>query len=135
MGELNMKYTYPVMFEYDDGKISVKVPDIPGCFTFGDTIAEAIEMVEDAMAMMLAHYEDHHQVIPKPSDISKIKIKNGFVNYVIADTDAWRKQFSEKAVKKTVTIPAWLNYKAEEAGVNFSQELQNALKQRLQIAL
>ena len=49
--------------------------------------------------------------------------------------DAWRKQFSEKSVKKTVTIPAWLNYKAEEAGVNFSQELQNALKQRLQIAL
>ena len=61
-----MKYTYPVMFEYDDGKISVKVPDIPGCFIFGDTIAEAIEMAEDAMAMMLAHYEDHHQVIPKP---------------------------------------------------------------------
>ena len=92
-------------------------------------------MAEDAISMMLAHYEDHRQQIPEPSDISKIKIKNGFVNYVIADTDAWRKQFSEKAIKKTVTIPAWLNYKAEEAGVNFSQELQNALKQRLQIAL
>jgi len=72
-------------------------------------------------------------VIPKPSDISKIK--NGFINYVVADTDAWRKQFSEKAVKKTVTIPAWRNYKAEAAGVSFSQELQNALKQRLQIGL
>ena len=130
-----MKYTYPVLFEYDDGKIGVRVPDISVCFTFGETITEAIEMAEDAIAMMLAHDEDHRQQIPKPSDISKIKIKNGFVNYVIADTDAWRKQFSEKAIKKTVTIPAWLNYKAEEAGVNFSQELQNALKQRLQIAL
>ena len=130
-----MKYTYPVIFEYDDNKIGVRVPDISGCFTFGETITEAIEMAEDAIAMMLAHYEDHRQQIPKPSDISKIKIKNGFVNYVIADTDAWRKQFSEKSVKKTVTIPAWLNYKAEEAGVNFSQELQNALKQRLEIAL
>ena len=128
-----MKYTYPVIFEDDDGKIGVRVPDISGCFTFGETIAEA--MAEDAMSMMLAYYEDHRQQIPKPSDISKIKIKNGFVNYVIADTDAWRKQFSEKSIKKTVTIPAWLNYKAEEAGINFSQELQSALKQRLQIAL
>lgn len=130
-----MKYTYPVIFEYDDGKIDVRVPDISGCFTFGDTITDAIEMAQDAMAMMLAHYEDHHQTIPKPSDISKIKINNGFVNYVIADTDAWHKQFSEKAIKKTVTIPAWLNCKAEEAELNFSQELQNALKQWLQITL
>lgn len=129
-----MKYTYPVVFEYDEGKIDVKVPDIAGCFTCGDTITDAIEMVQDAMAMMLAHYEDHQQAVPKPSDIATIKTKTGFVNYVIADTDAWRKQFSKKAVKKTVTIPAWLNYKAEEAGVNFSQELQNALRQRLKIS-
>jgi len=65
-----MKYTYPVIFEYDDDKIGVKVPDISGCFTFGETITEAIEMAADAMAMMLAHYEDHRQAIPKPSDIS-----------------------------------------------------------------
>ena len=130
-----MKYTYPVIFENDDGKIGVRVPDISGCFTFGETVTEAIEMAEDAIAMMLVHYEDNNQAIPKASNILDVKIKNGFVNYVIADTDAWRKQFSEKAVKKTVTIPAWLNYKAEEAGVNFSQELQNALKQRLKIAV
>ncbi|MEL3905555.1 MAG: type II toxin-antitoxin system HicB family antitoxin [Treponema sp.] len=130
-----MKYTYPVIFENDDGKIGVSVPDISGCFTFGETITEAIEMAEDAMSMMLAHYEDNNQEIPKPSDISKIKTRNGFVNYVIADTDKWRRQFSEKSVKKTVTIPAWLNYKAENANLNFSQELQNALKAKLQIAL
>ena len=75
-----MKYTYPVIFEYDEGKISVRVPNISGCFTFGDTITEAIEMAQDAMAMMLAHYEDHQQEIPKPSDISKIKTKNGLCN-------------------------------------------------------
>jgi len=126
-----MKYTYPVIFEYDGGKINVRVPDISGCFTFGDTVTEAIEMAEDAIAMMLVHYEDNKQVIPKPSDISKIKTENGFINYIIADTDAWRKQFSEKAVKKTVTIPAWLNYKAEEAGINFSQTLQQGLKEVL----
>ena len=127
---------YPVIFHKSiEGGYVVVFPDFDYGATEGKTLEEAIEMAEDAIAMMLAHYEDHRQQIPKPSDISKIKIKNGFVNYVIADTDAWRKQFSEKAIKKTVTIPAWLNYKAEEAGVNFSQELQNALKQRLQIAL
>ena len=127
---------YPAIFHKSiEGGYVVVFPDFDYGATEGKTLEEAIEMAEDAIAMMLAHYEDHRQQIPKPSDISKIKIKNGFVNYVIADTDAWRKQFSEKAIKKTVTIPAWLNYKAEEAGVNFSQELQNALKQRLQIAL
>ncbi|EMB24221.1 type II toxin-antitoxin system HicB family antitoxin [Treponema denticola] len=130
-----MKYTYPVIFENDDGKIGVRVPDISGCFTFGDTVTEAIEMAEDAIAMMLAHYENNNQAIPKASNISDVKIKNGFVNYVIADTDKWRRQFSEKSVKKTVTIPAWLNYKAETANINFLQELQNALKAKLQIGL
>ena len=130
-----MKYTYPVIFENDDGKIGVRVPDISGCFTFGDTVTEAIEMAEDAIAMMLAHYEDNNQAIPKASNISDVKIKDGFVNYVIADTDKWRRQFSEKSVKKTVTIPAWLNYKAETANLNFSQELQNALKAKLQVGV
>lgn len=133
--EAEMKYTYPVIFENDDGKISVSVPDISGCFTFGDTITEAIEMAEDAISMMLVHYEDNNQEIPEPSNLSAFSAKSGFVNYVIADTDKWRKQFSEKSVKKTVTIPAWLNYKAENANLNFSQELQNALKAKLQIAL
>ena len=130
-----MKYAYPVIFKNDDGKIGASVPDIPGCFTFGDTITEAIEMAADAMAMMLVHYEDNNTAIPKPSKLSDVKVDDGFVNYVIADTDRWRKQFSEKSVKKTVTIPAWLNYKAENANLNFSQELQNALKVKLQIAL
>ena len=100
-----MKYTYPVIFENDDGKIGVRVPDISGCFTFGETVTEAIEMAEDAIAMMLVHYEDNNQAIPKASNISDVKIKNGFVNYVIADTDKWRRQFSEKSVKKNCKMP------------------------------
>lgn len=126
-----MKYTYPVIFEKDGKQISVSVPDIPGCFTCADSISEAIEMAEDALAMMLAHYEDNRQAFSPPSAIENIKAKNGFVSYVLADTDAWRKQFSEKAIKKTVTIPAWLNYRAEAAGINFSQTLQQGLKKAL----
>ncbi|WP_428771404.1 type II toxin-antitoxin system HicB family antitoxin [Treponema sp. HNW] len=126
-----MKYTYPVIFEKDGLQISVSVPDIPGCFTCADTIPQAIEMAADALAMMLAHYEDNKQSFSPPSPIENIKAKDGFVSYVLADTDLWRKQFSEKAVKKTVTIPAWLNYKAEAAGINFSQTLQQGLKKAL----
>jgi antitoxin HicB len=122
-----MKYVYPVIFEDDDGKIGVSVPDIPGCFTFGDDMPEAIAMAEDAIAMVLASKEDDKEPIPAPSKITDIKT-DGTVSLVLADTDEWRKQFDNKAVKKTLSIPAWLNKKAEAAGINFSQVLQDALK-------
>lgn len=122
-----MKYVYQVIFEDDDGKIGVSVPNIPGCFTFGDDMPEAIAMAEDAIAMVLASKEDDKEPIPAPSKITDIKT-NGTISLVLADTDEWRKQFDNKAVKKTSSIPTWLNKKAEAAGINFSQVLQDALK-------
>jgi predicted RNase H-like HicB family nuclease len=122
-----MKYVYPAIFENDEGKVGVTVPDLPGCFTFGDDMADAIEMAQDEIGMMLASMEDDKESIPKPSRIEDIKTK-GTVSLVLADTDEWRKQFDNKAVKKTLSIPAWLNKKAESAGINFSQVLQDALR-------
>ena len=125
-----MKYVYPAIFEDDDGKIGVSVPDIPGCFTFGDDMAEALLMAEDAIAMMLVQYENEGQSVPVASSISDIKT-DGIVSLVLADTEKWRKQFDNKAVKKTLTIPSWLNSLAEKAGINFSQVLQEALQAKL----
>jgi len=125
-----MKYLYPVVFEDDEGKIGVSVPDIPGCFTFGNDMKDAVEMAQDAISMLLADMEDSGKKIPEPSDIKTIKTA-GCVSYVLADTDAWREQFDNHAVKKTLTIPAWLNKKAEHAGLNFSQILQDALKKAI----
>lgn len=125
-----MKYVYPAIFEDDDGKIGVSVPDIPGCFTFGDDMAEALLMAEDAIAMMLVQYENEGQSVPVASSISDIKT-DGIVSLVLADTEKWRKQFDNKAVKKTLTIPSWLNSLAEKAGLNFSQVLQEALQAKL----
>jgi len=125
-----MKYVYPVVFEDDDGKIGVSVPDIPGCYSFGDDMAEAILMAEDAIAMMLVEYENAGQSVPVASSISDIKT-DGIVSLVLADTEKWRKQFDNKAVKKTLTIPSWLNSLAEKAGLNFSQVLQEALQTKL----
>lgn len=125
-----MKYVYPVIFEEDDGKIGVTVPDIPSTFTFGDDMADAIYMAEDVIAMMLAGYEDEGKPVPEPSKIEDIKT-NGIVSLVRADTDEWRKLVDNKAVKKTLSIPSWLNKKAEKAAINFSLILQDALCQKL----
>lgn len=126
-----MTYVYPAVFEQaEEGGYIVKVPDIPDTFTQGDDMAEAIFMAEDVIAMMLADYEDAGKPVPAPSRIGDIKT-DGVVSLVRADTDEWRRLVDNKAVKKTLSIPSWLNAKAEKAGVNFSQILQEALCKRL----
>ena len=129
-----MKYVYPAIFIEDDGKIGVDIPDIKGCHTFGDNLTEAMEMAKDALEMMLVSYEDDNQDIPAPSKMKDIKA-DGFVSYVLADTDEWRREFDSKAVKKTLSIPSWLNFRAERADINFSQTLKEALCQKLGVSL
>lgn len=128
-----MKYVYPVIFtEDEDGKIAVEVPDIPNCFTFGDNMADALDMAKDVMEMLLVEYENDDKQIPEPSNINEIKT-DGIVSLVKADTLEWRKTFDNKAIKKTLSIPAWMNKKAEKIGINFSQVLQEALLQKISL--
>ena len=84
-------------------------------------------MAEDALSMMLASYEDDGEIIPEARTLAEIRKDDSEVSYILADTDEWRKRFDNKAVKKTLSIPSWLNKKAEKAGVNFSQVLRDAL--------
>ena len=127
-----MKYVYPAVFtplKNDEG-YDVCIPDLPYCRTCGDNLADAIEMAEDAASMWLWDAEGKQETIPPPS--LKLEHKTPqFVNYVKADTDAYRKEHDNRAVKKTLTIPAWLNAEAEKAHVNFSGILQSALIERL----
>ena len=89
-------------------------------------------MAQDALAMILVYHEDHDNPIPDSTPIEKVEVpENGVVSLVLADTDQWRRTYENKAVKKTLSIPAWLNAKAMKAGVNFSQVLQEALISRL----
>lgn len=133
----DMKYVYPAIFEDDEGKVGVTVPDIPSTFTFGDDMADAISMAEDVIAMMLVlDYEDEGKPAPEPSSVKDIeRTTDGVVSLVMADTDEWRKRADSRAVKKTLSIPSWLNRKAEKASINFSQVLQDALCQKLGVAL
>ena len=122
------KYVYPAKLSKDDGHLMVEFPDIPNCFTEGDTLVEALELAEDALSMMLADREDKGQDIPVPSEAAKLVCGVGeTVALVKADTLEYRRRTSAKAVKKTLTIPAWLNAAAERHGVNYSQLLQEAI--------
>ena len=130
------KYTYPAVFtEEEEGRYSVLFPDLDGCYTCGDNLADAIYMAEDVLAFTLYDYEKKKIDIPKPSDIAKIKHgKKEFVSYVLCDTIEYHKKNNGKAVKKTLTIPEYLNELAMAANLNFSQILQDALKSKLGIA-
>ena len=126
------RYVFPAVFEPEDGLYNVSFPDIPSCYTCGDNLADAVYMAEDALAGWISRAESKGESIPKPSALNEISCPEGATaSLILADVAAWRRKNSERAVKKTLTIPAWLNEAAESRAVNFSQILQEALKQHL----
>ena len=128
------KYAYPAIFTKEDNAYSVIFPDISGCVTSGDSKADAIEMAEDALGLLLCEFEDDKSDIPEPSEPKDIDVdENSFVTLIACDTIEYRKTYDNKAVKKTLMIPNWLNTKSERAGLNFSQILQEALISKLNI--
>lgn len=127
-----MTYVYPAIFEPEGTAYNVVFPDLEGCYTCGDDLADALKMAEDVLCMTLMNMEDSGEAIPAPSLASDLEHGQGaLISWVRADTDAYRKLYSTRAVKKTLTIPYWLNEAALQQGINFSQVLQEALKERL----
>ena len=137
-----MLSAYPACFFKEEGGYSVIFPDLNWLSTCGETLDEALEMSIDCLAGYLFTCQKDGNTIPAPSameniDLDKIakdlEIDPGeaFVNIVTVDVAEYAKTHFEKSVKKTLTIPAWLNAAALEKGVNFSQVLQDALKERL----
>lgn len=129
------KYAYPAIFTpEEDGGYSVRFPDLESCYTCGDDLADALFMAEDVLALVLYGYESESRSIPTPSNVTDITLASGeFVNSVACDTIEYRKRYSTKAVKKTLTIPEWLNEIATSMNINFSQVLQDALIQKVGI--
>ncbi|HOV41019.1 MAG TPA: type II toxin-antitoxin system HicB family antitoxin [Oscillospiraceae bacterium] len=128
-----MKYIYPAVFTCEEGKYLVSVPDLKGCHTFGNDLADAIEMARDAAAMWLCTAEDNGETIPNPREINQFNPQNGFASLIDVDTEEYRRINCSRAVKKTLSIPSWLNAKAEKAGINFSGVLQEALREKLNL--
>lgn len=134
-----MKLVYPACFYLEEnGEYSVTVPDLLGCNTQGNTIEEAMQMAQDAIAGWLFTASKENIEFPKPTDIKKIQLinENGFTSLLLLDLDAYFKEYGEKEiVEKTVTIPSWLNEKAEKHLINLSQTLQDAILYKIMHSL
>ena len=129
------KYVYPAVFTLEDNGIySINFPDFESCFTQGSDIPDGLEMAKDILSITLCDMEDDKETIPTPSNPLKIHTSDDeFVTLIAVDTIEYRKSYSGKAIKKTLTIPSWLNSAAEKENINFSSVLQQALKEQLHI--
>ena len=122
-----MKYVYPAIFEKSiEGGYSVMFPDLPGSYSQGDSQGEALDMARAALTQWLEYLLDEKQTIPAPSDISGIALDcDGFVSLVMADVKDGR------AVKRTVSIPKWMDEKVSEMGLSLSRVLQDAIAKKI----
>ena len=125
-------YIFPAVFDYADDGISIEFPDLPGCLPCADNVDEAVKNAKEALMLHLYGMEEDNEEIPEPTPINKIHLEP---DQAIVLTDVFMPPFREKQkmrdVKKTLSIPSWLNAEAEHYGINFSAVLQEALKQRL----
>jgi predicted RNase H-like HicB family nuclease len=129
------KYVYPAILTPEDkGAYSVHFPDIESCYTCGDDMADAIDMAEDVLCLLLYDMEQDGNPIPPASKPRGLTInENEITSMISVDTETYRRYYENKSVKKTLSIPMWLNTRAEKTNVNFSGILQEALKKHLQI--
>ena len=131
-----MKTAYPIIMTQGKEFIVVFVPDF-NINTEGKDIADAIEMARDAIGIVGIDMQDDGEELPRASDLADIQAQasaGDIVSLVDVDFAEYRKKNDLRAVKKNCTIPSWLNFEAERAGVNFSAVLQNALKAELHIS-
>lgn len=126
------KYIYPAIFTYADDGISIEFPDLPGCLPCADSTDEAFKNAKEAMALHLYTSEQDNELLPEPTSIDKIKTgSNQIVTLIEVWMPIYREAIENRSIKKTLTIPKWLNDAAEQNHVNFSQVLQDALKKTL----
>jgi len=128
-----MQYVYPAQFvNEDNGSVSVFFPDLEGCHTYDDTIEGAMLMAKEALEGFIeVVFLETGKTLPAPSNIKDVKIDNGCVMLVVADVENMSKE--NVPVKKTLTIPKWLDREATKAHLNFSGVLKEALIERLNL--
>lgn len=126
------KYYYPAVFQKEDDGFSVWMHDVPGCVSQGDTLEEAVENIKDAFGLFVEEERAGGAPIPTASIPSAVEVENEqFVALVEFDWTEYLRKNDTRTVKKTLTIPAWLNALAEEQHINFSGVLKSALIEKL----
>lgn len=128
------KLFYPAIFhKAEEGGFWISFPDLPECFTEGDDMKQAYEMAVEALGLALVNRKEEKEEIPVPSEIDKIQNEEGIFVVIEFDMQEYLRKHNAKAVKKTLSIPQWLNEEATAMGINFSQVLQEALMNKLNI--
>ncbi len=125
---------YPALFHIaEEGGYWVEFPDLPGCVTEGDTFPDAFDKAREALGLYLTDKDFNLEVKTVPSRFEDIQVGDGIcIAMVDFDLIEYKKRYDTRAVKKTLTIPSWLNEQATRQHVNFSHVLQEALISRLQ---
>ncbi|MGI6075491.1 MAG: type II toxin-antitoxin system HicB family antitoxin [Pyramidobacter sp.] len=133
-----MRAVYPVIFTPVEGAVLVEAPDLE-VLTQGKDLSDAVEMARDAISLKCVDLEDEGEPIPEPTALKKIDVAKGefaqasssFASLVDIDTRAYRRMIDNKSVRRTVTLPNWLDYAAEKGKINVSKLLQDALVKEL----
>lgn len=128
-----MKGIYAALFEQADGKVFVSFPDLPGCVTSGENMSEAYEMASDAANLwMTSTIEDLHEPAPEATPIEQVECPEGSrVMLIQIDTEEYLRRTETKAVRRTVSIPSWMDQIAQKRGISLSKVLQEALKSQI----
>ena len=130
-----MNYIYPAVFYPEpDGRFSVIFPDLNDLATYGDNLADAFSMAQDACGQYLFISLRDGEALPTPTPLESVEKDDpaAFVNLVGVNLNEYARAYDDKAVKKTLSIPAWLNTACENYGINYSKVLKDALIAKLQ---
>jgi len=122
-----MNVVYAAIFHpEEEGGYFVSFPDLEGCYTEGEDLADAIAMATEVLGLYVSILMDDNIPFNHPTPIEELDPEDGFLTYISSDPGPSRR--NSKPVKKTLTIPSWLNKEAEKAGINFSKTLRKALE-------
>lgn len=128
-----MKLAYPAVFTpCEEGGYTVAFPDLPGCYTEGDDLADALYMAQDAASGIILLRLEKGEAPPSASELSSVEVSGGdIVSLVVLDMDSYAEKYGKQSVKKTLTIPAWMNSFVEKYQLSCSRLLQNAIKEAI----
>lgn len=120
------EYVYPAIFHAnEDGTYTILFPDLPGCISEGKSLGNAMKMAEAALTQWIEYLKDNKEEIPAPSNLQDVELEsNEFVNFIRADIK------DSRAVKRTISLPRWMDEQAAEEGLSLSKILQEALSKR-----
>lgn len=122
-----MTIIYPAVFSFEDGSYNVEFPDLPGCLTFGESLEEAFFNAKEALSGYAASLLERSRNLPKATPLREVPVEEGSFTQLVDAKPA----YTQAAVKKTLSIPSWLNQRAEAAHAPYSRILQEGLERYL----